>query len=90
MTGVRSSNAVSLDPVARRERAPYCYLRQSLWWCAESKRGYLSGTRSASYSRNLLRLYRDMIRNPEHYISWQRPKGMTDWQWSGLAMAEAV
>jgi hypothetical protein len=71
-----------LDPVARRSWPPHCYLWQSLWWRAESNRGYPSTPASRRYSRNLLRLFRDMLGNPEHYR--RKPAGTTDWQWSGL------
>jgi hypothetical protein len=72
--------AVALDPVARREYPPYCYLRQSLWWRVESKRGYPSAAISSQYSSNLLALYRDMLARPKHY--GRKPPGTTDYQWS--------
>lgn len=77
-----ASPARSLDPVARRARPPHCYLWVSLWWEVESHRGYPSSKAPKGYSVNQLRLFRDMIRNPEHYR--RKPADVTDWQWSGL------
>ena len=72
--------AIALDPVARREYPPYCYLRRSLWWQVESNRGYPSAADSLQYSRNQLLLYRDMLARPKHY--GRKPADMTDYQWS--------
>jgi hypothetical protein len=74
----------ALDPVARRDKPPHCYLWSALWWRKEASRGYPCSERSRSYSRNQLQLFRDMLARPEHYR--RKPKGTTDWQWMQIGL----
>lgn len=68
--------------MARRTAPPESYRWNAVWWHLESKRRYPTMAEALQYSRNMLNLRRDMLARPEHYR--QKPKNLTDWQWSGL------
>jgi hypothetical protein len=69
---------------ARRVAPPERYRWIAVWWRLHARESADPAT-CWRYSRNQRRLYRDMLSRPEHYTSWMRPSGVTDWQWSGLA-----
>lgn len=76
----------ALEMAASRGRAegwPRCYYWAAVWWRLHAKESKAPRD-PLQYSRNLMSLYRDIERRPEHYKSRRRPDGMSDWQWSGL------
>ena len=71
---------------ARRGNAegwPRCYYWSAVWWRLHARESKAPSD-PLLYSRNQMALYRDIEKRPEHYKSWTRPQGMSDWQWSGL------
>ncbi|MGZ8220048.1 MAG: hypothetical protein ACXWT0_00220 [Methylobacter sp.] len=67
-----------------KEGWPRCYYWRAVWLRLHAKES-ANPREQLQYSRNQMVLYRDIIeRRPEHYNSWKRPNGMSDWQWSGL------
>ena len=67
----------------RAEGWPRCYYWAAVWWRLHAKESK-APREPLQYSRSQMALYRDIERRPEHYKSWMRPAGMSDWQWSGL------
>ncbi len=62
---------------------PRCYYWAAVWWRLHAKESK-APREPLQYSRSQMALYRDIEQRPEHYRSWKRPQGMSDWQWSGL------
>lgn len=69
--------------MGRKEGKPRCYYWNAVWWRLHAKESN-APREPLRYSRNKMALYRDMKQSPEHYKSWRRPEGSSDWQWSGL------
>ena len=67
----------------RREGKPNCYYWHAVWWRLHAKES-ANSAECRRYSENQRRLFWDMKNRPDHYTSWKRPDGVTDWQWSGL------
>ena len=75
--------------MGRKEGKPRCYYWSAVWWRLHAKESKHS-IEPLQWSRNQMALYRDMQERPEHYKSWRRPEGSSDWQWSGLGHNDKV
>lgn len=71
---------------ARMLPPPERYLWIAVWWHMHS-RETANPAECLRYARGQLRLAKDMASRPSHYQ--RKPHDLTDWQWSGLAGAEA-
>lgn len=62
---------------------PECYRWTAKWWRLSARESKIPHEHLQT-ARAQLALYHDMLARPVHYLSSQRPAGMSDWQWSGL------
>lgn len=66
--------------MAAKEGWPKCYLWHAIWWRLHANES-ANPIEPIWAARNQLRLYRDIIDNPEHYRREKRiDAGKSDWQ----------
>ena len=91
MKATRLTHREAMIEAARRGReaagTPERYYWAAVWLRLHAKES-LNQAEIMGEARSQRALFRDMIARPRHYSA--RPKGLSDWQWSGLASSMAA